>query len=306
MDGQVKMTRSIPAKMVFPAISAIFLSLFFFGHQVAAQDGTAFQKIPTVFQGLARQLVADGFEESKIIALFTNDELKFDNRIMPRKITHDETKLHYDIFLQKRRIKRAKQYIQNNRQLLNAIEKQYGIPKEVKVAILLVETDLGRYLGSGLAFNTLASMAVADDFERIKAYLPSSYQNMSKKERKRIEKRMKNKATWAYSELKSLIIYSSLNNIDIFSIRGSIFGAIGLCQFMPSNALRFGVDYDKDGKVDLFSPGDALASMANYLQFYGWKPNLRKKNQIKVIKHYNHSTPYAKTVLEVARKVKQI
>lgn len=289
--------------VIFTLVAILFSSLLP-GLSLSADKTNRLRVIPTVFQKLADRLVADGFDQTEIERLFTNDKVAFDNRIMPRKITHDETKLHYDIFLDKRRISRAKGYLKDNRKLLTAIETEYGIPKEVKVAILLVETDLGRYLGSGLAFNTLASMAVADDFERIKPYLPAEYKNMNGKERRRIEKRMKKKAGWAYSELKSLIIYANLNNLDILSMKGSIFGAIGLCQFMPSNALRFGVDYDKDGKVDLFSTADALASMANYLKYYGWKQDLARSRQLKVIMHYNHSTPYAKTVIKVAEKVR--
>ena len=283
--------------------AAAFLLLSFTAPLPAA-DLTGNPKVPAVFQKLARKLIADGFDKSEINGLFSNENVRFDNRIMPRKITHNESKLHYDIFLQQERIDRAKHYLQSNKQLLNSIEKEYGIPKEVKVAILLVETDLGRYLGSGLAFNTLSSMAVADDFELLAPFLPPEYKNMPARERAKIEKRMKSKSQWAYSELKSLIIYSNLNNIDMFSIRGSIFGAIGLCQFMPSNALKFGVDYDKDGRVDLFSRADALASMANYLRYYGWKRDLAHGRQMKVIMHYNHSTPYARTVIEVAKKVK--
>ncbi len=306
MDGQVDekgKNRSMNFKMKLQTVTALFIIISCLNHTVFAQENP-YEKLPLVFQGLAAQLVADGFEEGEIINLFSNKKLKFDKRIMPRKITHNEAKLHYDIFLQEKRIDRAKDYLNHNKRLLDAIEREYGIPKEVKVAILLVETDLGRYLGSGLAINTLASMAVADDLERIRPYLPKEYQNMSQGERKKIVKRMKSKARWAYSELKSLIIYATLNNMDIFSIRGSIFGAIGLCQFMPSNALKFGVDYDKDGKVDLFSPADALASMANYLKYYGWRQDLAMDRQLKVIMHYNHSTPYARTVIKVAEKVK--
>ncbi len=288
----------------FTMLLALSPGLLASNNPLSAADSKTWAKIPPVFQDLARQLVADGFDQAEINAIFSDKKVVFNSKIMPRKITHDEKKLHYDIFLEKRRINRAKGYLRENRQLLTAIEKEYGIPKEVKVAILLVETDLGRYLGSGLAFNTLASMAVADDFDRIKPYLPSEYKHMSKKERLRIEKRMKKKASWAYSELKSLIIYAKLNNLDLLSMKGSIFGAIGLCQFMPSNALRFGVDYDKDGKVDLFSTADAVASMANYLKYYGWKEDLAMNRQLKVIMHYNHSTPYAKTVIKVAEKVR--
>ncbi len=262
--------------------------------------------IDPVFRQLSVSLVKDGFDSSEICAIFSDPLVRFNPKVMPRKVTHNEGALHYDIFLEKSRIERARRYLEKNRELFSSVEKEYGIPKEVKVAILLVETDLGRYLGSDLALNNLASMAVASDFRRIKAYLPDSYKGLGKRERARIKRKLLAKSRWAYSELKSLIIYSSLNGLDIHKIKGSIFGAIGLCQFMPSNALKFGVDFNKDGKVDLFDPADALASMANYLQFYGWRPDIPKKGQIRVIKHYNHSTPYAKTVLKVAKKVRQI
>ncbi len=262
--------------------------------------------IDPVFRQLAGSLIEDGFQASEVCLIFSNPAVKFNPRVMPRKIAHREASLHYDVFLEKKRIERARKYLESKRDIFASVEKEYGIPKEVKVAILLVETDLGRYLGSDLALNNLASMAVASDFNKIRAYLPDSYKKLSKRERKRIQRKLEAKSKWAYSELKSLIIYSNLNGLDIHKIKGSIFGAIGLCQFMPSNALKFGVDFNKDGKVDLFDPADAVASMANYLQFYGWKSDLCEKVQIRVIKHYNHSTPYARTVLKVAEKVRQI
>ncbi len=293
----------------------IFLFVFFvvfssprvFAKEVGQKPLTdSCSNVPAVFKQLTTSLVKDGFSKEEICKIFSHPSVRFNPKVMPRKVTHREASLHYDIFLENRRIKRAKRYLESNREIFDIVEKEYGIPKEVKVAILLVETDLGRYLGSDLALNNLASMAVASDLKKIRPYLPDSYKHLSRKEQRRIQKKLKSKSKWAYSELKSLIIYSQLNDLDIHQIKGSIFGAIGLCQFMPSNALKFGVDFNKDGKVDLFDPADAIASMANYLQYYGWRPDLRKKSQIRVIKHYNHSTPYAKTVLEVAKKVRQI
>jgi membrane-bound lytic murein transglycosylase B len=169
------------------------------------------------------------------------------------------------------------------------------------VAILLVETDLGRYLGPDRAFNILASMAAATDIDRVKPWLPPEL--LESTERGRVEKKLKDKSQWAYEELRALLIYSEQNKIDPLEIKGSIFGAIGLCQFMPSNALRFGIDYDHDGKVDLFSKPDALASMANYIRNYGWKDNLSRNEQEAVILRYNYSRPYARTILDVAERL---
>ncbi len=269
-------------------------------------DKSACSGIPDIFRELANNLIRDGFSQTEICRIFSHPSVRFNPRVMPRKLVHKEASLHYDMFLEKGRLERARKYLDKNRELFDKVEKEYGIPKEIKVAILLVETDLGRYLGSSLVLNTLASMAVASDFNKVKDYLPASYKSFNRQEQARLEKKLAKKSKWAYSELKSLIVYSRSNGFDIHKIKGSIFGALGLCQFMPSNALRFGVDFDKDGKVDLFDPADALASMANYLRFYGWKSHIHPRVQIEVIKHYNHSTPYARTVLEVAERVNQI
>ncbi len=280
--------------------SGLFLNNLFTCY---AKELAQCQNVPEIFKELTEKLLADGFDQRMVCKIFTDKRVRFNPKVMPRKMVHKESKLNYDVFLDDRRIKRAKNYLSAYSKLFNSIEQEYGIPKEIKVAILLVETDLGRYLGSSLAINTLASMAVAKDFDSIKKYLPIKYKKITNKTKQRLNKKLLKKSTWAYSELKSLLIYAQKNNLDIFNIKGSIFGAIGLCQFMPSNALKFGVDYNKDGKVDLFDPADAIASMANYLRYYGWQGKLDYKKKMKVIMHYNHSKPYARTVIKVANKV---
>ena len=88
--------------------------------------------------------------------------------------------------------------------------------------------------------------------------------------------------------------------MDPVEIKGSPFGAFGLCQFVPSSVLRFGIDYDRNGKIDLFTLEDALASMANYLVKNGWHRGMSKEEALRCILTYNHSRPYAKTIIEVA------
>ncbi|NOR05625.1 MAG: lytic murein transglycosylase [Deltaproteobacteria bacterium] len=255
----------------------------------------------SVWEPLIEHLIKDGEDEATIRSIFTRPEVQFNPRVMPRKLSHKESKLDYTKFLRPERLSRASAFLDTNKELLIRIEGEYGVPKEIKVAILLVETDLGRYLGPDRAFNILASMAAAADIDRVKPWLPPEL--LESTERERVEKKLKDKSQWAYEELRALLIYSEQNKIDPLEIRGSIFGAIGLCQFMPSNALRFGIDHDHDGKIDLFSKPDALASMANYIKNYGWKDNLSRKEQEAVILRYNYSRPYARTVLDVAEKL---
>ncbi len=259
------------------------------------------QGIPGIWQPLYERLIQDGQDPDFLRALFRRPSVEFDPRVMPRKLTHKEAKLNYARFLKPERIARARKYLEKNRALLSEIQSEYGVPKEVKVAILLVETDLGNYLGAGSAFNILASMAAATDIDKVRPWLPPEF--LDGPQRAQIERRLQKKSRWAYDELKALLQYTTINDMDPVDVRASIFGAIGLCQFMPSNALKYGVDFDKDGRVDLFKKADALASMANYLKAHGWRDNLDKKGQIKVILSYNYSRPYAETVLKVAERL---
>jgi membrane-bound lytic murein transglycosylase B len=255
------------------------------------------------WEPLIQRLTSDGQDETWIRHLFSDPEVKFDPRVMPRKLTHSEAKLDYSQFLRPERISRASRFLKEHRGLLASVEKQYRVPKEVKVAILLVETDLGRFMGSGPALNILASMALASDIEAVSPWLPPEI--LAPGRREEVEKKLREKSEWAYGELRALLQYADRNHLELMDIKGSIFGAIGLCQFMPSNALRFGMDYDGDGRVDLFSKGDAVASMANYLRNYGWREGLSRKNQEKVLLKYNYSRPYAKTVMDVAEKLRE-
>ncbi len=264
---------------------------------------SALDKVPDVWVPLVEKLLRDGEDKEFVIAVYSAPSVKFNPRVMPRKVTHNEYKLDYDKFLKPARLNRARKYLAENRKLFDSIEKRFGVPGEVETAILLVETDLGNYLGAGPAVNILSSMALGSDWEAVKKWLPPRY--LKGKGAAKARKKLQKKSEWAYSELRALFTYCKKNRMDIYTLKGSIFGAIGLCQFMPSNALKLGVDFDGDGRVDLFQKPDACASMANYLKFYGWKPGLGRKAQEKVIYHYNHSMPYVRAILSVAEALKK-
>ncbi|RLB95854.1 MAG: protein MltB, partial [Deltaproteobacteria bacterium] len=93
-------------------------------------------------------------------------------------------------------------------------------------------------------------------------------------------------------------------DMETTRIKGSYAGAMGIAQFMPSNAYALAKDGNGNGRIDLFEHADAIASIAYYLKYHGWKPGLSAKKQHRVILHYNNSTVYANTVLKVADKLK--
>jgi membrane-bound lytic murein transglycosylase B len=260
---------------------------------------------------LIKRLVADNFEEKNVQALFANPAVKFEPDAMSSKLRElvnnrdrkPGTVSTYERFLQPSAIAGARSYSQKNMAALEDVEKRYCVPKEVVVAILLVETDLEGFLGTKPAFNTLASMALSTNLETIRPYLPAGLITPDNEDF--AIKRCIRKSDWAYGELKALIRYASARGIDPLSIPGSIYGAIGICQFMPSAIFSFGVDADNDGHIDVFSKKDAFSSIANYLHRHGWKCGMSANRQRKIVMSYNHSQIYANTVIRVAEKLKK-
>jgi membrane-bound lytic murein transglycosylase B len=200
-------------------------------------------------------------------------------------------------------IARASAYARENGPLLKEIQRLYEVPGEVVVSILLIETLLGRNTGSRRVFNRLASMARCTDLESVLPHLAAPL--ITPENEAYARSRCREKADWAYAEFKALLSYALLAGLDPLEIRGSPYGAIGLCQFMPSNVFAYGVDADGDGRVDPFAIPDALHSIANYLRGHGWRKDLDRDGQHRVIYDYNHSTVYANTVLAAAEKIRQ-
>lgn len=265
---------------------------------------------------LIDRLVRDGNDEKIVKELFARAEARFDPDPMSQKITSlirrlsrkpsadasEKIKAVYGGFLRPEVIDRAYAYGNENKAALKRIAARYCVPQEVVVSIMLVETELGQNTGSRRAFNTLASMALAADLEMIRPYLANDILTPSNERYAR--RRLREKSDWAYHELKSLIHYAQDNGLDPLSIPGSIYGAIGLCQFMPSNIPSYGVDADGDGRIDLFATDDALHSIGKYLSNHGWKCRMSRKSQYRVIMAYNRSPIYATTVLAVAEQLR--
>ena len=257
---------------------------------------------------LIDRLVADGFEDQAVRDLFSRPEVEFDPSAMASKLEsllkRRAGKPHgvYKGFLRSPVIAEAFSYLQANQELLENIHRRYCVPQEIVVAILLVETLLGKNVGEKSAFNRLASMALHSDLEAIRSHLPPNL--ITTKNEDLARSRCREKAHWAYAELKALIHYATRSGIDPVKIPGSPYGAIGLCQFMPSNIVSYGVDADRDGHINLFSTPDALHSIANYLRGHGWKCQLNRRAWPEVIFAYNHSSVYVNTVLAVAEKLR--
>jgi membrane-bound lytic murein transglycosylase B len=177
------------------------------------------------------------------------------------------------------------------------------VAREIITAIMLVETQLGTLVGKQTVFNILSTMAALDD-PAVRKTFWSDLPTERRLKRKAFEKKADRKSSWAYAELKALLQYVQVENMDPVAIQGSYAGAMGYCQFMPSNALRLGVDGNGDERVDLFDHTDAIASVGNYLKHHGWKPEMTRNQQFQVILKYNYSKPYANTILDIAVRLR--
>ena len=194
-------------------------------------------------------------------------------------------------------------FMERNADALAAATAAYGVDAETIMGILLMETALGLTLGNDPALRSLGAMAATIDAERL-----GSRGNKGQATRVsagRLSATLKNKSSWAYEELKALLRYAESVGAQAWTIPGSHYGAIGLCQFMPSNIERFGADGDGDGVIDPFSVPDALYSVASYLEANGWRGAKSERAKHAVVMTYNQDSFYASGVLATAKRLVQ-
>ncbi len=150
-------------------------------------------------------------------------------------------------FIEPQRIRAALAFWQANEAWLEAAERQYGVPADLIVGIVGVETFYGRMTGGFRVLDALATLAF--DF-------PSG---------------RKDRSAFFKDELAQLLVLAQREGQPPTSFKGSYAGAMGLGQFMPSSILKHAVDFDRDGHIDMAgSPADVIGSVANYLAAFGW------------------------------------
>ncbi len=251
---------------------------------------------------LVARLIQDGFSPEALKSLFSKNNVQFDPSGVALFFAHSEARLDYGQFLKKASVSRGRAYMKKHWEILSLARETYGVDPGIITAVLLVETRLGRYLGRRNVLNTLATMASLTDpvlVETIWEHIPES----RKPSRKIFVKKVGARCPWAYNELVSLLQYAQKEGISPDSLKGSYAGAFGIPQFIPSKALTLAVDGNKDGRVDLFSHGDAIHSVANYLVHFGWKQDMETRERYKVLFAYNHSDVYVKTLMELSEKL---
>jgi membrane-bound lytic murein transglycosylase B len=148
-------------------------------------------------------------------------------------------------FLSAHRIDGGVAWWNDNADVLARAEDEFGVPAEIIVAIVGVETDYGRNVGKHRAFDALATLAF--DYPRRSAFFRG--------------------------ELRDYLLLTRALGVPLRTLEGSYAGALGIPQFMPGSYRSFAVDFDGDGRIDLWkSPADVAGSVANFLARHDWQP----------------------------------
>jgi len=211
---------------------------------LAAPCGSDASGFDAWLRDFRQQAAAQGISPSTLRVL---DGATYDTRVIGLDRNQKHFKVSLDEFIRNRiskgRIAKGRQMLQRYASTLARIERQFGVPGPILVAIWGMETDYGANIGKMPVLRSLATLAY--DCRRTGFFTPQL--------------------------LDALRIYQR-GDLTLDEMRGAWAGEIGQTQFLPSSYVRFAVDFDGDGRADLVrSAPDVLASTANYLRGYGWR-----------------------------------
>jgi membrane-bound lytic murein transglycosylase B len=224
-----------------------FAALAFSFATQAAEPKSPYAKRDDVHAFVREMVDKHGFVEKELLYLFgrARREPAILAAIAPPKDAPMRSwQVYRTRFLSESRIAEGAEFWRRNAAALERAAETHGVPAEIIVAIIGVETVYGRQMGTWRVIDALSTLA----FD----YPP--------------------RAEFFRGELEQYLLFARDGGLDVFNVRGSFAGAIGIPQFMPGSYRRYAVDFDGDGTIDLRgSPTDAVGSVANFLAGHGWR-----------------------------------
>jgi membrane-bound lytic murein transglycosylase B len=214
---------------------------------VSVPESSGYASNPQVQVFINEMVARHGFSKQELEKIFS--QAQRNETILEAMSKPAEKKLAWyeyrKIFLTQSRIEGGVAFWNQHAEELAQAEKAYGVDAQVIVAIIGVETRYGGNTGKYRVLDALTTLA----FD----YPP--------------------RGKFFRSELEQYLLLARADHIDLLNTTGSYAGAMGYGQFMPSSYQRYAVDFDRDGKRDLWdSPMDIVGSVANYLHEHGWDP----------------------------------
>lgn len=240
------MTQKITHKIqrIFRRLLPMLLLPFLAGSALAADDIVLDrEQLRTLIDEMVREHGMDRRQLQKIFAgiRYRGDIIEAITRPAEAKPWHE----YRQIFLTSDRVAAGRRFWSKNEKLLHKAEQEFGVPAEIIVAIIGVETRFGRYQGKYDVVESLSTLAFH--------YPP--------------------RAAFFRKQLVEFLLLCKEEGLDPRMIKGSYAGAMGKPQFIPSSYRSYAVDFDGDGKRDLLnSTADAIGSVANYFRKHRWQP----------------------------------
>ena len=206
-----------------------------------------YENSPQVAEFVTEMTRDYGFASEQLVSLFSAAERK-QNIIDAISRPAEKVKPWKDyrpIFITDSRIARGVEFWREHEETLKRAEAEYGVPPQVIVAIIGVETFYGGNTGGYRGGDALSTLA----FD----YPP--------------------RAPFFRKELREFLLLAREEQVDPLNLTGSYAGAMGLPQFMPSSFRAYAVDFDGDGQINIWNnPVDAIGSVASYFKRHGWQP----------------------------------
>ena len=172
----------------------------------------------------------------------------------PAKAFVKNWRVYRSRFIDPIRIEAGVRFWRANEAALRKAEEEYGVPPEIIVGIIGVETIYGRDTGNFRVMDALATLAF--DF-------PANHP------------RARERSEFFKGEIEQFLTLQNRLGANPFDARGSFAGAMGMPQFMPSSWIKYAVDFDGDGSINLWdSPADAIGSVASYFKAFNWQPGM--------------------------------
>lgn len=253
-----------------------FLFIISFSSQSSADS---FVNKPDVQAFIHNMVNEHRFDRQTLEQLFS--QVQIQPQIITTMTTPYEAKpwsVYKKLFVNPQRIEQGVKFWQANHTILAKIEQQYGVPANIILAILGIETFYGQAKFKYRALDSLATLAFH--------YPP--------------------RAKYFSKELREYLLLTRELNINPLMLQGSYAGALGMPQFMPSSYRAYGVNLDQTAPPDLLhNVADSIASVANYLRTNGWQPSnaiaTMAKGNSKFLVSFNPAKPQY-TLAELIRK----
>lgn len=246
----------------------------------------------------------EGVETKELREIFSNNKMPRWTHIPFKPKPREPSNIYKRLNTAKNR-NNALEFYKKYKSYFDKAELRYGVPSSIVLAIIQIESGCGRNTGNKRVFYRLARLSAIAEIKNVK----KTIEQAKKKDRNVNPGEYMARAHWLQDtflpHLIATIKFAKQLGKHPLDVRGSYSGAVGLPQFLPGNVLKYGVDGNRDGKIDIYDARDAIPSTAHFLMAHGWKRGVKWRKQRKVIRGYNNSDPYIDTVMDMAKDLRR-